>query len=477
MPHHWQESINMPAICLYFQIHKAYKLRRYTVFDLGQNSMYEDDDRNCDTMLHAAKHCYLPMNDLLLSLIQKHGKKFQVSFSISGVALEQFEQYAPEVLDSFKALADTGCVEFLGETYSHSMTFLYAPEEYKRQVKLHSQKIQEFFGKKPTTYRHTELIYNNDLAKAVEKMGFNTMLGEGSDHVLGWRSPNFVYQPTECKKLKLLLRNVSLSNDIALRFSQKDWNEWPLTAEKFAQWCDIHNAVGDSINIFMPYETFGLRHNAESGIFDFMQNLPTALLNAGASFKTPSQIAKAAKVAGTVDVPYFMSWAMSGHDLDTWLGNDMQKDAIHSLYALAAKHPELYGEEICRTWQRLQSSDNFSYMCTKWFSNEQMLSPENPYGSPYDAYINFMNVLADFELVLSAATKPKTTRTTKATTVKTANTKTTSTKETSTAKTTVNKASATKPPSVAKPISAAKTGSKSSTAKATASKKTITKTT
>ncbi len=425
----------MPAICLYFQIHRPYKLRRYTVFDLGQNSMYEDDDRNCDTMLHMARNCYLPMNDLLLRLIQKHGKKFQVAFSISGMALEQFEQYAPEVIDSFKALADTGCVEFLGETYSHSMTFLYAPEEFARQVNLHSQKMKELFGKKPTTYRHTELIYNNNLAKEVENLGFSAMLGEGSDQVLGWRSPNYVYQPAECKKLKLLLRNVSLSSDISLRFSQHDWEEWPLTAEKYAKWCNVLRTEGESINIFMPYETFGIKHTAESGIFDFMENLPTALFELGASFKTPAQVAKPAKPAGTIDVPFFMSWAPSGHDLDTWLGNAMQKDAIHSLYALASLHPELYGDEICRTWQRLQSSDNFSYMSTKWFSNDQYMNPESPYANPYDAYINYMNVLADFELVLGAnepikMAKPRTrtsTKTTKAQ-VKTTTTKARTTK-------------------------------------------------
>ncbi len=427
----------MPAICLYFQIHRPYKLRRYTVFDLGQNSMYEDDDRNCDAMLHAARTCYLPMNDLLLKLIQKHNKKFQVAFSISGMALEQFEQYAPEVLDSFKALADTGCVEFLGETYSHSMTFLYAPQEFARQVKLHSQKIKDYFGKKPTTYRHTELIYNNDLAQAVEKLGFTAMLSEGSDQVLGWRSPNFVYHPAACKKMKLLLRNVSLSNDIAKRFSQQDWNAWPLTAEKFTTWCDIKNAEGDSINLFMPYETFGLVHNEDTGIFDFMEHLPATLLAAGANFMTPAQVAKPAKIAGTIDVPYFMSWAASGHDLDTWLGNDMQKDAIHSLYALASKQPELYGEELCRTWQRIQSSDHFSYMCTKWFSEEQSAHINNPYASPYDAYINYMNVLADFELTLNASKPVKVTKPrTRATAAKAATSKTTATSaKTDTAKT------------------------------------------
>ncbi len=401
----------MSAVSFYFQVHHPYKLRRYTVFDLGQNSIYEDDDKNCDAMLHMARTCYLPMNDVLLRLIRKHGQSMRVAFSISGLTLEQFEQYAPEVLDSFKALADTGCVEFLGETYCHSITFLYAPDEFARQVKLQSQKIKDLFGQKPTTYKHTELIYNNDMALAVEKLGFKAMLADGSEHVLGWRSPNFVYQSELGQKLKVLMRHSSLSNDIAIRFSQQNWDAWPLTADTFAAWCDEAAKAGagtsdqeGSINLFMPYETFGLRHSAETGIFQFMEALPDALMEKGFTFKTPQELTQAAKPVGSVDVPYFMSWAASGHDLDVWLGNDMQKDAIRSLYALSKMKPELYGEEVCRTWQRLQASDHFAYMCTKWFTtldNYLIRSPHtSPFDNPYDAYINYMNVLADFELCL-----------------------------------------------------------------------------
>ncbi len=402
----------MAAVCFYFQIHQPYRLRRYTVFDLGQSSFYEDDDRNCDTMLQAARTCYLPMNALLLRLINKHGTNFRVAFSISGTALEQFEQYAPEVLTTFKALADTGCVEFLGETYSHSFTFLYAPEEYTRQVRLHSQKIRQLFGKKPTVYRHTELIYNNDLAKAVEDMGFKAMLAEGNDHILGWRSAGYVYQRAQDEehqkrhKLKILLRNRTLSTDISRRFSKKEWDKWPLNAETFAQWCKVSSAKEHCLNLFMPYAAFGLRHASSTGIFDFMEALPDAFLRQGFTFKTPSEVAKAPAV-GNIDVPYFMSWASSGNDLDKWLGNDMQKDAIHSLYALHQLHPELYkNEDICRTWQHLQSSEHFAYMCTKWYSSEQDYPLETPYSSPYDAYINYMNVLADFELRLHECVKP-----------------------------------------------------------------------
>lgn len=395
----------MPAICLYFQVHRPYNLRRYTVFDLGQNSIYEDDDRNCDALLHAARVCYLPMNDLLLKLIQRHGQRFRLAFSISGTALDQFEQYAPEVIDSFKALAATGCVEFLVETYSHSLAFLYSRDEFKRQVELHRKRIKELFGQQSRVFRHTELIYNNDLAQTVEDMDFAAILAEGADHVLGWRSPNFVYQPINCLKLKLLLKNYSLSDDIALRFGSHEWDQWPLTADKFAAWCHSINGMGETINLFMDYETFGLRHGANTGIFQFMEALPAALLSHDDFyFRTPGEVATAYSPMARIDVPQFMSWADAERDLNAWLGNDMQKDAIHSLYALESKAAKIKDDALHTTWLRLQTADHFSHMCTKWFSSESDVGRySNPYGSPYDAYINYMNVLADYSLNLDTA--------------------------------------------------------------------------
>ena len=399
-----QEDVDMPAICLYFQVHQPYRLRRYTVFDLGQSSIYEDDDRNCDTLLHVARTCYLPMNDVLLRTIQKHGQRFRVAFSISGTALDQFEQYAPEVLESFQALAKTGCVEFLAETYSHSLAFLYSREEFQRQVALHSARIQELFGQTPRVFRHTELIYNNTLAEAVEEMGFSAVLAEGADHVLGWRSPNYVYQPMNCQKLKLLLKNYTLSDDVSQRFAHQGWDQWPLTAEKFASWVHGVDGKGETVNLFMDYETFGLHNRAETGIFAFIEALPAALLAHGNFyFRTPGEVATACSPMGRVDVPQFMSWATSGHDLDTWLGNDMQKDAVHALYALSEQSRELSDPDLLRTWTRLQTAEHFAYMCTKWFSeNAQTNRLRSPYGSPYDAYINYMNVLADYRLALEA---------------------------------------------------------------------------
>lgn len=393
----------MPALCFCFEVHEPYRLRRYTVFDMGQNSIYEDDDRNCDALLYAARACYLPMNDLLLKIIRRHTKDFKVAFSISGTALDQFEQYAPEVLDGFKALADTGCVEFMAETAAHSLAFLYSRDEFELQVKEQRARIKNLFGKRPLTFRHTEFVYNNDLAAALENEGFKAVLAEGADHVLGWRSPNYLYRPVSSHKLRLLLRNAALSSDIGLRFSNRNWNEWPLTAEKFASWCHSFAGSADIINIFNDYHAFGLRHNRDSGIFDFMEALPAAVLaHKDFSFITPEEATKKIAPVGEVDVPEFMSWADEERDLTAWLGNDMQKDAIHALYSLSGRVRKLGAPDLLHDFERLQTSDHFHYISTKWFAGH-LPDRANPFGSPYDAYITYMNVLADFEMRLTAA--------------------------------------------------------------------------
>ncbi len=399
-----QEVVDMPSVCFYFQVHQPYRLRRYTVFDLGQNSLYENDDLNCDTLLRVARASYLPMNDLLLKLFRRHGRRFKVGFSISGTALDQFEQYAPELIDSFKALADTGCVEFLGETYGHSLAFLYSRDEFARQVEQHATRIRELFGQTPRVFRNTELIYDNNLAKTVEDMGYTAILAEGADHVLGWRSPNFVYQPSNCLKLKLLLRNYGLSDDISFRFEDRQWSEWPLTADTFAGWCHSVNGAGETINLFMDYETFGEHHRADTGIFQFMEALPDAVLaHPDFVFRTPGEVSDACPPVAKIDVPQFMSWADAERDLTAWLGNDMQKDAIHALYALETQVAATDNAELRESWTRLQTSDHFYYMCTKWFADADVHKYFNPFGSPYDAYIAYMNVLADFELRVRAA--------------------------------------------------------------------------
>ncbi|WP_304473333.1 glycoside hydrolase family 57 protein [uncultured Desulfovibrio sp.] len=393
----------MPALCLCYEVHEPYRLRRYTVFDMGQNSVYEDDDRNCDTLLFTARVCYLRMNDLLLKLIRRYGKDFKVAFSISGTALDQFEQYAPEVVDSFRALADTGCVEFVAETGPHSLAFLYSRDEFDLQVREHCARIRRLFGQKPVTFRNTEFVYNNDLAVALEKLGFKAVLAEGADHVLGWRSPNYLYRPVSTPRLGLLLRNVPLSSDIGLRFSDRGWNQWPLTAEKYAAWCHSVADSAEVINIFNDYHCFGLRHSGETGIFDFMEALPAALLaRKDFRFTTPAEAVKKLKPVGEIDVPEFMSWDDEGRDLTAWLGNDMQKDAVHALYALTPRVRKVNAPELTHDFERLQTSDHFRYISTKWFADFVSDRP-NPFNSPYDAYITYMNVLADFEMRLTAA--------------------------------------------------------------------------
>jgi len=390
----------MSSVCLYFQVHQPVRLRRYTVFDIGQDHLYEDADMNCDILIRSAQKCYLPMNDLLLQLIRRHKKKFKLSFSISGVCLDQFELHAPEIIDSFKALADTGCVEFLAETYHHSLAFLYSLEEFTAQVELHAQRIKELFGQKPKVFRNTELMYNNDLARVVEGMGYTAILAEGADHVLGWRSPNFAYLPAPCDTMKLLLKNYSLSDDIALRFSNAHWSEYPLTATKYAGW--LHDAAtsSDVINLFMNYEVFGGRHGEDSGIFDFIRSLPEYVLaRPGLRFATLSEAAKQLTPAARLDVPQFMSWDAE-RDLLAWNGNDMQRDALEALYRLESRVKKRVSRDLLLVWRKLQTSDHFYFMCTKWFADGDAHRYFNPYGNPYDAYINFMNVLGDFELSL-----------------------------------------------------------------------------
>ena len=394
----------MPAIILYFQVHQPYRLRPYTVFDLGENHVYEDTDVNCDIVRKAADMTYLPMNALLLEEIQKRKGKFKVSFSITGTALDQFEECAPDVLDSFRKLIKTGNVELISEPYAHSLACLYSRDEFIKQIRQHAERTHAIFGVRPTTFRNTELIYNNDLAARIEDLGYEVILTEGADHVLGWRSPNFVYQPVNCHKLRLLVRNYQLSDDITLRFSDQNWPGFPLTAEKFASWVHAVNTTGEVVNLFMDYETFGQRHSQESGIFDFMRALPEALLaHPDFCFRTPSDAAKAYQPVAKIDVPQYISWADAERDLTAWLGNDMQLDAIEALYKLEEKVSATASPELLKIWRRLQTADHFYYMSTKWFSDGDARAHINPYSSPYDAYINFMNVMADFELTVSDA--------------------------------------------------------------------------
>ena len=389
----------MKTVCFYFQVHQPWRLKTYRFFQMGNDHNYLDDFTNRSIMQKVARECYLPMNALLLSLIEQNKGAFKCSFSITGSAVEQFKAYAPEVLESFKRLAATGCVEFLAETYSHSLASLYSVEEFKNEVKLHSQMLKEEFGVKPTAFRNTELIYSDDIAKAVEDMGFKTMLAEGAKHILGWKSPNFVYTDAIDNKLRLLLRNYKLSDDIAFRFSNEGWSEWPLTADKFAQWVASEN--GDVVNLFMDYETFGEHQKAATGIFDFVKALPAALLATGQlEFATVSEAAKKLQPVAVLHCPYAMSWADEERDVTAWLGNDLQNEAFKKLYALAPVVKKVKNKDFDFVWHFMQNSDHFYYMATKWLSDGDVHSYFNPYGSAYEAFINYMNVLADFEIEL-----------------------------------------------------------------------------
>ena len=387
----------MASVCFYFQVHQPYRLRRYSVFDSDHN--YFDDYKNGEICRKVAHKCYLPANRLMLEMIKEWGGRFRVAYSLSGVIMDQFEQFTPEVMDTFHQLNDTGCVEFLTETYYHSLAFLYSREEFAEQIRLHQQKVERLFGQRSRVFRNTELIYNNDLAAYIEDLGFNGIICEGADHILGYRSPNYVYQPPNAPRIKVLLKNYRLSDDIAFRFSNRGWVEWPLTAEKFARWVDQVNGNGYTVNLFMDYETLGEHQWADTGIFDFIRHLPRELLNhADNDFKTPSEVIAACPVSGDYDVPHMISWADTERDLSAWLGNAMQSNALHELYRLEAEIKATGDPRLLHDWRRLQTSDHFYYMCVKYFADGDVHKYFNPYESPYDSYINFMNVLDNLQL-------------------------------------------------------------------------------
>ena len=396
----------MPSVCFYFQVHQPLRLRHYTVFD--ENDRYFDDYKNASICRKVANKCYLPANRLILDLIRRFDGRFKVAYSITGVLLEQILSFSPEVMSTFDALAETGCVEFLAETYYHSLSFLYSRDEFVEQVNKHIETINSYFGQKPRIFRNTELVYNNDLAELIESTGkFDAIITEGADHILGYRSPNFVYQPKGCKNLKLLLKNYPLSDDIAFRFSNRDWAQWPLTADKFAHWISNVNGNGNVVNLFMDYETFGEHQWEDTGIFDFMRHLPHEILkHPDNNFKTPSEVVQLYHSVDTVDVPHIISWADIERDLSAWVGNAMQSNAIHELYRLEKKIKQTDDEKIIADWRRLQASDHFYYMCTKYFADGDVHKYFNPYDSPYDSYINFMNVLDNLHSRCSRQARP-----------------------------------------------------------------------
>jgi len=389
------------SICLYFQVHQPTRLRLYRFFDIGKDSHYYDDFANRTILRRIAQKCYLPMNAQLLSLIKANKGKFKVAFSISGSALEQFQRFAPDVIDSFRALAETGCVEFLCETYYHSLAALASESEFQHQVLKHKKAIEDLFGVTPTAFRNTELIYSNAIGEEVYNLGFKTMLTEGARHIMGWQSPNFVYGCETQPKLRLLLRNYGLSDDIAFRFSNQGWDMWPLTADKYLAWVKDSAKDDDIVNLFMDYETFGEHQSAASGIFDFMKALPEAILADGTfSFVTPTEATKKYKPVAELDVPDAISWADEERDVTAWLGNELQQEAFNKVYAMTEKLSIVGDPELWEDFGHLQESDHFYYMCTKFFSDGEVHKYFNPYDTPYEAFINYMNVISDFQIRL-----------------------------------------------------------------------------
>ncbi|NVK49528.1 MAG: alpha-amylase [Cyclobacteriaceae bacterium] len=390
----------MRTICFYFQVHQPYRLKPYRFFDIGDDHYYWDDFLNRNVMRRVAQKCYLPMNALLLELIEKHRGAFKVTFSFSGTFMDQLEAYAPDVLESFQRLVATGQVEVLSETYGHSLASLKSKEEFSRMVDQHRGKIQQLFnGYTPKVFRNTELIYSDKIGEMVYDMGYTGILTEGAKHVLGWKSPNFVYQNSIKPELKVLLKNFRLSDDIAFRFSNKTWSDYPLTVDKFINWINAIPKSEPVLNLFMDYETFGEHQWKETGIFEFMRALPQAVFSkTDFGFSTPSEVLEQVEAVSPIHVPIPISWADEERDLTAWLGNDLQDEAFDRLYELEKTVRKLDDPDLIRDWNYLQTSDHFYYMCTKFFSDGDIHSYFSPYDTPYDAFINYMNVLSDFVL-------------------------------------------------------------------------------
>ena len=429
------------TVCFYFQVHQPYRLSKCNVFEIGEKRDYFEGPASYENKAifeKVARKCYLPTNALMLELLQKY-PEFKVSYSFSGVFLDQCLQFGDlgkEVLDSFKKIVATGQAEVLCETYYHSLSWLYSKKEFAEQIIKQKKLIYKIFRKKPTVFRNTELIYSSEIAEFIREMGFKGILAEGWDHYLEWKSPNFVYNPEKVDlhpedrkiarqmainktpkksvcpvggEIALLLKNYKLSDDIAFRFSNRGWSEWPLTTDKYTQWLD--GILGDTINLFMDYETFGEHQWEDTGIFEFMRYLPEALLKKNIGFKTPSETIKAYKPVGRVHVPYLMSWADMERDLSAWVSNPMQESALRRVFELEPKVHEQTShlskraaDELENTWRKLQTSDHFYYMCTKYWNDGDVHAYFSCYESPYDAYITYMNTLNDFESKLTCLT-------------------------------------------------------------------------
>ncbi len=388
----------MKSVCFYFQIHQPFRLKRYRFFDIGNDHYYYDDFANDDIVTRIAERSYIPMAQTLLDIVNSGEGDFRCAISITGTAIEQLQQYVPEFIELLKKLADTGKVEFLSETYAHSLASLEDTEEFIRQVKAHDRLIQNLFGQKPKVIRNTELIYDDDVAAVIASMGFKGAITEGAKYILGWKSPNFVYSAASAPKLKLLLKNDKLSDDISRRFSDSEWDEYPLTADKYMDWIAQLPEDQQIVNLFMSMETFGEFQPKETGIFQFLRALPRFAKEKGVGFMTPSEAVSKLKPVDALSIPYPISWADEARDVSAWKGNRLQNEALSKLYALAERVNLCTDRRLKQDWQYLQSSDHFYYMSTKNMADGSAHATFSPYESPYAAFTNYMNVLADFEV-------------------------------------------------------------------------------
>ena len=389
------------GIVLYLHVHQPWRVREYSVFDTGENHDYfgvthEQHRDNREIFLKVADKSYRPMNAKLMQLLEAH-PEFNVSLSITGTFMEQAEAWAPDVLESFKALVATGRVEIVAETYHHSLAFFYSRNEFEHQVELHKAKIRDLFGVETAVFRNTELSYDNNLAKWADNYGFKGIITEGWDKVLGWRSPNYVYTPAATKNIKLLMKNYRLSDDIAFRFSNKAWESYPLHADTYDEW--INTSLGDDgqvVNLFMDYETFGEHQWEDTGIFDFFgEFVGRWLANPANTFYTISDACDTFEPVDTIDCPTTITWADTERDLTAWLGNAMQHEAMKYLYDLEGDILRTDDQRLIADWRNLTTSDHAYYMCTKYFNDGDVHAYFSPYESPYDAFLYFMNAVRD----------------------------------------------------------------------------------
>ncbi len=386
----------MKAINFIFQIHQPYRLKRYRFFDIGNDHYYYDDFANDEIITRIAQRSYMPACETLLRMIQDSKGKFRCAIAISGDALEQCEQYVPEFIDLLKKLADTGKVEFLGAPYAYSLASLGDAEEFADQIKLHRDKIQALFGQSPKVLRNTELIYSDEIAPQLVELGFKGVVTEGAKHVLGWKSPDYVYSAATAPKLKLLLNNSKLADDIARRFSDTNWDSYPLTADKYMDWVASTPAEEQVINLCMNLEAFGELHPRESGIFQFLEALPRFAAERGIDFWTPSETVSKLKAVDVLSIGHPVSAVDDGRDVSAWLGNRLQNEAFAKLYSVTERVRLCDDRRLKMDWLYLQGADHFYYMSTKNFGDGAAAANFSPYGSPYEAFTNYMNVLADF---------------------------------------------------------------------------------